>query len=143
MRTFLINPGWLFSGEGGWWTRAFSGCTRPRGYRVAAGELFSEVFERVFSRQATAAKKPSASEGQLTASELRARYEWSLQLWIRDKLIELPDASIPEFTERLKEAGNALLKKYPHDRPAIVLQRKAKYREELDTDAWLRIRGTL
>jgi len=143
MRTFLINPGWLFSGEGGWWTRASREAPGPEIIESPEGELFSAVFERVFSKKATAPKKPSASERQLTASELRARYEWSLQHWIRDKLIELPDASVPEFTERLKEAGNALLKKYPKDPPAVVSQRKAKYREELDTDVWLRIRGTL
>ena len=143
MRTFLINPGWLFSGEGGWWTRASQEAPSPEVIESPEGELFSAVFERVFSRKATAPKRPSASERQLTASELRAPYEWSLQLWIKDKLIELPDDHVPEFSERLKEAGNALLKKYPQDRPSVVSQRKAKYHEDLNTDVWLRIRGTL
>jgi hypothetical protein len=143
MRTFLINPGWLFLGEGGWVTRASQEAPSPEVIESPEEELFSAVFERVFSSKATVPKRPSVSERQLTASELRARYEWSLQLWIRDKLIELPDAHVPEFTKRLKQAGDALLKKYPHDRPAVVSLRKAKYREELDTDVWLRIRGTL
>lgn len=140
IRTFLLSPAWLATGDNGKWTRSAQFTPGPELLQMPDGTLFSEAYDRILSKPATAAGKQTAT---LTPAELRARYEWAFQHWVRDRLIELPDAAIPGFVEQLKAAGNSLLKKHPKDTAAVIAKRKAEYEAELDTDTRLRLQGTI
>ncbi|PWU11891.1 MAG: hypothetical protein C5B50_22445 [Verrucomicrobia bacterium] len=142
IRTFFINPAWLATGEGGRWTRGAQYAPGPELLESAEGELFSEVYDRALSGAPWKDRAQKQAE-ELSPSELRARYEWAFQVWVRDRMIELPDKFVPEFTERLKEAGSGLLKKYGKDSPAAVAKRKGEYQADLQTDVRLRLQGTI
>jgi hypothetical protein len=142
IRTFLISPAWLASGENGKWTRAAQFTPTPELLQSPVGALFSGVFDQTLSR------RPQTWPGSppvkaLSAAELRARYEWALMVWMRDHLIELPDKAVPEFVEKLKAAGISLMKKYPKDPAAVVEKRNADYNAEMDTAVRLRLKGSI
>ena len=142
MRTFLINPVYLMTGAGGYWTRAAQISPGPEVLKCPEAALFSEVYEKAFADGAWI-KKSESRQNHLTPAELRARYEWGFQHWIRTSLIELPDKFVPEFSKQLQAAGEAMLKKFPSDPPEVVKERAANYQSDLDTDVRLRLQGTL
>lgn len=142
MRTFFISAAWLATGDNGKWSRGSAIVPGPELIRVREDELFSEVYDKILS-QPSHSNRAHKLPHELGPSELRARHEWSLQIWIRDRLIELPDSLVPDFIERIKQSGKVLLKQYPKDSAEEIESRKARYREDLDPEVRLRLLGTI